>query len=280
MTNHEPIYVRLGSQRYEVCRGWPVPKLDLHGICDVCVLSDGRVVVLRRRTPQLLVLSADGVILDEWTVPGLVSGHYMRARQNGGLLITDLCSHVVLMLDGSGRQVGMLGRRGDPQWNAPFNNPTSAVEDQDGRIYVTDGYGNSCLHCFNADGSLRFTIGQAGSGHGEFTTPHAVVVDERGDVFVGDRENNRIQVFDREGQWKRQIGLLYKPMAIALRPAGGLLVSDQTPRLSLFSTQGELLGRCRTYGVYGHGVAAGPDGAIYIAEMAPDSLTKLVPVAV
>jgi peptidylglycine monooxygenase len=66
-------------------------------------------------------------------------------------------------------------------------------------------------------------------------------------------------------------------MAVEPTPEGGILVTDQTPRLSLFSSDGELVGRCRTFGTVGHGLGLAPDGAIFVAEMGPDMLTRLSP---
>lgn len=71
---------------------------------------------------------------------------------------------------------------------------------------------------------------------------------------------------------------MHKPMAVAVQTDGAVLVSDQTASLSLFdSDSGTLVGRCRVQGVYGHGLSAGLDGRIYIAEMLPDCLTCLQP---
>lgn len=279
MNPNQSVHVLLGDQYYQVERNWAAAAYESKGICDISVLTDGRIVVLRRHHPQFSLLSPQGELLEHWSVPSLISAHYMQPRTNGGLLVADLCSHTVIGLNHKGELILELGQRGTPKWGQPFNNPTAAIEDTQGRIYVTDGYGNACLHGFNADGSHQFTIGKRGSEPGEFSTPHAIVISNKGELFVGDRENSRIQVFDTQGNWLRQFSNMYKPMAIALLGDDQLLVSDQTPALSLFSTAGELLGRCRTYGVYGHGVAVDQHGAIYIAEMAPDSITKLSPIS-
>lgn len=173
-----------------------------------------------------------------------------------------------------------IGDPSTPRWGEPFNHPTCAADDADGGFYVTDGYGNSSLHRFDADRRLRYSVGTPGPKPGQFSTPHDVLVTHGGRVLVVDRENNRVQCFDSEGRVVGQMGVdtLYKPMAIAETPDGEILVTDQTPRLHLFSAEGELLGRCRTLSAMAHGVAAAPDGSIYLAEMAPDMLTRLVPV--
>ena len=271
-------FVALGRQRYQVQRPWPDERFDPQGISDVTVMADGRVVALMRSAPQLIIFSPAGQITAQWTLPELVSGHYLSARPGGGLLVVDWDAHQVLAIDNTGQCLWRIGEAAKPEWMAPFSHPTSAAEGADGRIYVSDGYGNFCLHRFTKDRTLQATIGCAGNAPGEFSTPHCVALDADGNTFVADRENNRIQVFNAEGVFQRTFGRVYKPMAVVLAPCGNLLITDQTPSLSLMSREGELLGRCRTSGMYGHGLACAPDGTIYVAEMMSDALVRMTPV--
>jgi sugar lactone lactonase YvrE len=270
--------VALGSQRYLLQRPWPSDDFDFNGICDVAVMEDGRVVALMRSKPALLVFTPDGKKDAEWDVPGLVSGHYLTGRPGGGVLVTDWDGHQVLAVDADGKLEWSIGNPKKPCWNAPFSHPTGAVETPDGRVYVSDGYGNFNVHFFDANRKLLKTIGKPGKGAGEFTTSHCVVVDDQGRVFVADRENHRVQIFSGEGEWLGDIKPVYKPMCLALLPDGKLLVSDQTPTVSLFSAQGELMGRFRTTGLFGHGLSCSRDGCIYVAEMLPSNLAKLTPI--
>ncbi len=271
------VIVTLGSQRYEVQRTWPGTPQDFTAICDVTVLEDGRIVAMRRRAPQLVVLAPSGELLDQWTVPGLVCPHYLNPRPGGGVLIADFDGHQIIALDNDGRVLWSLGDPRQPNWMLPFNHPTSASMDAAGNLYVTDGYGNSCLHRFGPSRERAYTVGSQGPGPGQFTTPHAVIVLRDGRLLVADRENNRLQFFDTEGIVLGEIRDLYKPMALAELPDASILVTDHTPRLSRFAPDGRLLGRCRTLSTVAHGMAAGADGMIYLAEMAPDMLTRLVP---
>lgn len=270
--------VILGTRRYVVQRQWVDETVDLGGITSVAVLQNGIVAVLFRSAPQVRLFDDRGAVLAQWQVPDLVCPHHITAMADGGVLITDLDGHRVVCLDHDGRTMWSLGAA-QPQWMAPFNHPTQAAQDQYGNVYVTDGYGNFCLHRFDAQRNLIQTHGQPGSLEGQFSTPHAIVISRHDDVFVADRENSRVQIFDLNGQFLRQITAMYKPMALALTSQGHLLVSDQTAALSLFDVDGTLLGRCRIFGVYGHGVAASTDGTIYISEMLPDCLTRLLPLA-
>jgi len=273
-------YVGLGAQIYRVERPWgKLPSgLSFAGIADVTAMSSGRIAVLLRGDPAVLVFESDGSLADRWSLPDVVAGHYIRATAGGRLFLSDFDGHRIFILSNGGRCEKILGARDRPRFGAPFNHPTDAVEAPDGEIFVSDGYGNSCVHRFAADGTLLATWGKPGSGKLEFTTPHAVAIDRAGRLLVGDRENNRVQILDRTGNWQGELTGLFKPMAVEPTPDGGVLVTDQTPRLSLFSAQGELIGRCRTFGTVGHGLALAPDGSIFIAEMGPDMLTRFAPV--
>lgn len=273
-------FVGLGERLYRVERPWGnlPPQLDYTGIADVTVMSSGRVAVLLRKDPAVVVLEPDGTVADQWSLPEVVAGHYIRASASGRVLLSDFDGHRVFVLTENGQVEKILGARDRPRFGKPFNHPADAVETPDGEIYIADGYGNSCVHRFAADGTWIATWGRPGSGPLEFSTPHAVALDRTGRLLVADRENNRVQILDRTGKWQGAIGGLFKPMAVEPTPDGGVLVTDQTPRLNLFTAEGELIGRCRTFGTVGHGLALAPDGCIFIAEMGPDTLTRLAPV--
>ena len=125
----------------------------------------------------------------------------------------------------------VLGERHVPRLQAPFNHPTDVAVAPDGDIYVSDGYGNSAVHCFAPTGECRRTWGCPGTGPGEFSTPHAIWVDRSGRVLVADRENNRVQIFGREGEYLDEWGDFYHPMDIYEDDRGMVYVTDQTPQL-------------------------------------------------
>ncbi len=272
-------FVGLGPRRYRVERPWgKLPsELSYAGIADVTVMPSGKVAVLFRSDPAVLIFEPDGALAARWSMPEVVAGHYIRACASGRLFLSDFDGHRIFVLGEDGRCERILGERDRPRFGLPFNHPADAVEAADGEVFVADGYGNSCVHRFAKDGTWLATWGRPGRGALEFSTPHAIAVDRTGRLLVGDRENNRVQILDRAGRWLGEIGGLYKPMAVEPTPEGGILVTDQTPRLSLFSPDGELIGRCRTFGTVGHGLGLAPDGAIFVAEMGPDMLTRLSP---
>ena len=199
----------------------------------------------------------------------------MRATASS---IADRDAHQILVFSREGALLQALGARHAPRWREPFNHPTRAAVAPDGEIFVADGYGNARVHRFAADGAYLGGFGELGSGRGEFMTPHAILVDRDDRLLVADRENDRIQVFARDGAWLGEWRGLCRPMDICQRADGVILVTDQVPSVTAFAPDGRRIDRGRPSPNGAHGIAASPDGAIYLAEIAPTSVTKLTPV--
>jgi DNA-binding beta-propeller fold protein YncE len=270
--------VILGDRRYAVHRKWArLPAGESFGfISDVMVDGSGRVHVAQRGTDRpVLVFERDGGFVGAWGEGTLAEPHYINAGNDGSILVADRDAHQVLRFDGQGRLLQALGKRHWPALNAPFNHPTAAAQASDGEIYVADGYGNSNVHRFGANGALIGSWGKPGGGAGDFTTPHAIVVDQRGRVLVGDRENNRVQVFDREGNFLGQWGDFYHPMQIWIDDRDMVFVTDQIPRISMLTLDGKLVGRCRGAINGAHGLSGDAAGNLYLAELPPQEITKL-----
>lgn len=82
----------------------------------------------------------------------------------------------------------------------PFNRPTGVCVAQNGDIYVSDGYGNAAVHRFSRDGRLIRTWGGPGNEPGKFIVPHCIWADRLNRIWVGDREGNKINIFDETGE--------------------------------------------------------------------------------
>ena len=267
--------VVLGDHRYAIHRKWARPTQPFGFLSDLTVDGAGRVHVAQRGTDRpVVVFDRDGREIGVWGEGALAEPHYINAA-SGGMLVADRDAHQVLRFDADGRQTQALGRRHWPSLDAPFNHPTAAAEAPDGEIFVSDGYGNSNVHRFSADGRLVRTWGQPGTGPGDFTTPHAIAVDRRGRVLVADRENNRVQVFDREGNFLAEWGDFYHPMQVWIDDRDLVFVTDQIPRISLLTLDGRLVGRCRGAINGAHGLCGDAEGNLYLSELPPQEVTKL-----
>jgi DNA-binding beta-propeller fold protein YncE len=136
---------------------------------------------------------------------------------------------------------------------------------------------------FNKDGQFLKTWGKKGTEAGEFNLPHAVRVDANGDVYVADRENNRIQVFDAEGKFLRQL-TGFAPFGLFITPDQQLFVADgRANKVLKMTLDGKILA---TWGATGpepgnfqlpHGLTVARDGAVYVTEITGKRIQKFVP---
>lgn len=281
MSENDRLVVALGDRRYHVERPWGVlpPDMAFGLISQLALDSAGRVYVFQRGDPPVLVFEPSGAFRAAWGQGRFADAHGIYISPDDLVFLVDRDAHQVLIFNLDGDLLGTLGERHAPRLQAPFNHPTDVAVAPDGEIYVSDGYGNSAVHRFGPDGALRQTWGRPGSGPGEFTTPHAIWVDRANRVLVADRENDRVQVFDREGEYLAEWRDFYHPMDIYEDGRGMVFVTDQIPRLSMISPQGRLVGRCRPVLNTPHGVSGNAAGDIFLAEMAPTRITKLALIA-
>jgi DNA-binding beta-propeller fold protein YncE len=276
----ERFTVALGDRRYAVYRKWArLPPGDGFGfVSDLAVDGDGRVHVAQRGTDRpILVFERDGSYAGAWGAGVIAEPHYITyTPDDGGFLVADRDAHQLLRFNGEKRLVQTLGQRHWPSLDAPFNHPTAGALAPGGDIFVADGYGNARVHRFAADGRLLHSWGRRGRRPGEFSTPHAVAVDRRGRVLVADRENDRVQVFDADGNVLAVWDDVYRPMKIWIDERRDLVfVSDQVPRITMFTPDGELVGRCRGAINGAHGLAGDAEGNLYLAELPPQEVSKL-----
>src|SRR5262249_49504833 len=126
---------------------------------------------------------------------------------------------------------------------------------------------------------LKKTWGGCGSGPGQFATPHGINVLRDGRILVGDRENNRLQVFDADGSYLTEWHGFYKPMDIYVDSRQKIYVTDQRPRVTALNSQGEILGASKPALAVPHGITGDMDGNIFIIESRDiHDITKLEPI--
>jgi len=155
-----------------------------------------------------------------------------------------------------------------------FNRPTDVAFAPNGDIYVTDGYGNSRVVKFTGSGRFVRAWGTKGKGKGQFDTPHSIAVDRQGRVYVADRENYRIQIFNPEGEFLQEWTNVGAPWGLYLTPEQILYMADgYNNRVLKLDLEGKLLGSFGAPGKlpgqfsYVHNISVGPDGAVYPAEI-------------
>lgn len=200
-----------GDYTYEELEEWgELPEgWEFRDVVDVVVDRDDRVYVFNRGGHPVIVFEADGSFVTSW-------GDELFTRPHGLTLVDDAEGGQVLWcVDDMGHWVGKFSLQGEllheigtrdqgtrKRSGEPFNQPTKvAIDSQSGDLYVSDGYGNSRVHKYTAAGEHLFSWGDYGLESGQFNFPHSVCTDSAGRVYVADRENHRVQIFDREGQF-------------------------------------------------------------------------------
>ena len=269
----------LGGDHYRVESEWSQSTggPSLSGVSQVAVDSLDNVYVFQRSDPPVVVLDPAGHHLRSWGGGLVIDPHGIFITPDDRVFLVDRDGHRVLCFTAQGELLFTIGDPSRPRLQAPFNHPADVAVAGDGTIYVSDGYGNSSVHRFSAEGDWSGSWGRPGTGPGEFTTPHAVWALADGRVLVTDRENDRIQVFDAEGAFIEEWHDHYHPMDIYVDARGRIHVTDQVPRLSRLDIEGSLVGRCKPVPVGAHGVWGDTSGNLFLAEVAPlNRVTRLV----
>jgi peptidylamidoglycolate lyase len=228
---------------------------------------------------------ATGELIAEWGEGMFVMPHGLTVDSEDNIWLTDVGRHQVFKFSHDGKQLLELGENCIPGADSThFNLPTDVAVLDDGGFFVSDGYENSRIVKFSSDGELEFQWGTKGSGEGEFDLPHGLALDGAGRLYVADRSNSRIQIFDREGsfisEWPREkVG---RPYGIAVDTAGSVFVVDggdqptsppdrsRVIRLSSAGLAETIFGRFGNYdGQFqmGHDLAVGEDGAVYVVDI-------------
>jgi peptidylamidoglycolate lyase len=287
---------------YTQVAGWPrLPdSLRLGQVSAVGVDSRGHVFVFRRagRTfdraavdpiPAPTVLELDGTtgaLLNAWGANQFLIPHGLTVDGRDHVWITDVGRQQIFEFSHEGQLLRTFGERRVPGADsAHFNEPTDVAVLKDGSFYVSDGYQNSRVAKFSAAGRFLGSFGTKGTGPGEFRVPHGIAVDERGRIFVADRENSRLQAFDANGKFLRQwagASTLGRVFSVAVARDGNIFVvgKDGPESLLRLDPNGKVLERIpysNTPTTTLHDVAVAADGAVYAADALAERVVKFVP---
>jgi DNA-binding beta-propeller fold protein YncE len=275
---------------YRVVEGWArLPNGWNFGECSgVAVDARDHVWVFNRGSHPVIEFAPDGSMVQAWPEVKIVSAHGIRLDPQGNVWAVDVKGHMVFQYDRSGRVMMVLGARpGTPGGNDSkdaFNEPTAVAFAPNGDFFVTDGYVNSRVVKYNRAGEYLMHWGRKGTGDGEFNLVHDAVLDSRGRVYVADRSNQRIQVFDQQGRFLAKWtgigapwGLHYAGAENAIYMCDGL--NNRVVKLNL---DGQPLGVFGSYGKtpgkfdYAHNIAVDSHGAIYVVEIKNWRVQKFV----
>jgi DNA-binding beta-propeller fold protein YncE len=241
----------------------------------VAVNSKGHVYLFQRTKPMLAEYDAQGNFLQSLGDGLFAHPHGLRVDPDDNLWTTDDGNHLVLKLDPSGHVLLVLGRiNTGAEANWLFNKPADVAFAKNGDIFVADGYGNSRVVKFDRNGNYIKAWGKFGAGIGEFNLPHSVAVDDQGRVYVADRENQRIQIFDSEGKFLQQWTGIGYPYGLLITPDQHVwMVDGGYDRVIELDQNGKILGAFGEPGhqpgqfAWAHFMALGPDQKIYVADV-------------
>jgi DNA-binding beta-propeller fold protein YncE len=286
-----------GEWTYEVNVDWAkIPdEITLGDCAAVGVDSRGNVYAFNRGEHPVAVFDNDGNLLRTWGEGVFTRPHGVHVAPDDTIWLTDDGDHTVRQCTLDGRVLMSLGVPGKPapfMSGEPFHRCTHTALSPKGEIYVSDGYGNACVHKYSPDGKLLKTWGEPGTDPGQFNIVHNIATDADGWVYVADRENHRVQVFDGNGKYETQWNNLHRPCALCRCGGGkqptfiigelgpGMAVNRKVPnlgpRLSIVDSKGKRIARLGGENGPGleagkflapHGIAMDSKGDIYIGEV-------------
>jgi len=249
----------------------------------------------------------------------------VRIDNDDNIWTVDKGSNMVVRMDSAGRVVWVFGRKTEsvseasrpyehvdtprPHQDGLFREPTDVAFDSTGNIFITDGYINSRVAKFDANGDWEKSWGERGTGPGQFRLPHSIAIDKDDNLYVGDRSNARVQVFDTNGNYLREFSVATPvrpgskavngstpddlteisangaPNALCIPPGSNVIFVGETTfpgRIIKASLQGEVLGVLgnsgRNLGEFSgaHGIACPTENLLYVAETSNYRAQKLV----
>ena len=242
--------------------------------------------------------------------------HGIFINRKDELYCTDDKAHVVMKMTRDGKLLKMFGTPYEPSesgcnWNAyeeyrqingipsevpvdgtlslklrldsiirtagPFNGPTRMIEAPDGDLFCTDGYGNAAVHHFTNDGTLLHTFGYPGSEPGQFRLPHGLIMDKRGRLWIADRENDRIQIFDVRGELELCIKGLLHPTEFCT-DGEYIYVSESGGGFTIMNQEADVKAQFgyEKSPFYLHGIGMDSKGNIYGATLSKNRFNNLI----
>jgi DNA-binding beta-propeller fold protein YncE len=266
-------------------------------VVGVALNSKGHLFVVNRGPRALMEFDENGNFLRSIGdgLPMFEGPHQVRVDPQDNLWYIDAGNNLVVRFDPERRIQQVLGRRPEPwTWKthviehaipAPqnFYQPTDVTWGADGSLYVSDGYGNSRIAKFSKNGVFQKAWGERGAQPGQFNTPHSIVTDAKGMIYVADRANARIQQFDAEGALKGEWRVGGPPWSLCLTPGPNqVMYVGSVGKVIKVALDGKVLGVMGRQGLapgmfdWVHGIACPDEHTVYAAQELSWRLDKLI----
>jgi len=271
-----------------VPHGLQIPDgLEMGAPSSVVWTSRNHLVVFNRGPNPLMEFDADGSFVRSWGQGEYVRPHGMRLDPEGNIWTTDVNGHTVTKMNPDGKvllTIGKKGQAGDASAGL-LNEPTDLTVNAAGEVFVLVGHGRGepRLVKFDSTGTLMTSWGGTGTGPGQFDTPHSIVVDQAGLLYVADRQNRRVQIFDEDGKYIKEWAYKGLPCGLHLHSDQQMyLASGFAGEILRLDKNGKALGRTgqpgKGLGEFGeaHYMTVAPNGDIWVADTVKPALHKFV----
>ena len=306
MMDRAKVVLGSGEHRYEVVEDWAkLPEgWELKDVAAVAVDSKDQVYVFNRGAHPMIVFDREGNFLRSWGEGKYPRAHGLHIDADDTLYLTDDGGHIVHKCTTEGKVLLELGVHGKPaayMSGLPFHRCTHTALSPKGEIYVSDGYGNARVHKYSPDGKLLLSWGEPGTDPGQFNVAHNIATDAEGWVYVADRENHRVQVFDGNGKYETQWNNMHRPcglyccrgkrLSFLIGELGSSIAVTRQhpnigPRLTFVDAKGKTIARLGGEAGPGlepgkfiapHGLAVDSRGDIYVGEVSYTEYPRLFP---
>ncbi|HUI78920.1 MAG TPA: peptidyl-alpha-hydroxyglycine alpha-amidating lyase family protein [Bryobacteraceae bacterium] len=254
--------------------------------------SKGHLWVLNRGPQPLMEFEADGKFIRSLGEGMFTRTHGLKIDREDNLWVTDVTANIVVKFSPQGEALLTLGTKGPGgEWNEAtdshhFNEPNDVAIGRGGDIFVVQGHtpgkGDPRVLKFDKTGKFLKSWGGPGTEPGKFQVAHGIAVDAKGLLWVADRENQRIQVFDQDGKFIRELKYAGLPCGLQIGDQYIYMVNGFAGQLLRMDLNGNVLAALgkpgKELGEFGeaHFVAVSPRGEVYVADTVNAKLHKFV----
>lgn len=220
---------------YQVDPAWPKrPEGIAWGAMPgVAVDAKDNVWIFTRAVPPVQVYKAsDGSFVRAFGEKDLKTAHHIKIDQDGNVWLADIGRHLVMQFSPGGqllRRLGTPDESGDDKTH--FDQPTDMAVTPGGDVFISDGYGNNRVVHYDSSGKFVKAWGKLGTRPGEFSLPHAIALDSQGRLYVADRNNVRVQIFDQTGKLLDVWSNVITPWGFCMMPGDDVWVCGSSPMI-------------------------------------------------
>jgi sugar lactone lactonase YvrE len=255
--------------------------------------ANGHLWVLSRGDQAFFEFNPDGTFIRSFGDKLFTRAHGLRIDREGNLWATDVGGHVVVKLTRDGQLLLTIGTKGEAgEWNEAagsrrLNQPNDVAIAASGDVFVAQGHtpgpdGDARVLKFDRNGKFIKSWGGKGSGPGQFQVAHGIAIDAKGLLWVADRENQRMQVFDQDGKFVREIKYKGLPCSLDIGRQYIYMVNGFAGQLLRLDLNGKVLAAIgkpgKGPGEFGeaHMIAVSQKDEIYVADSVNAALVKFV----